>query len=118
MARRKRTDTTALRSAGLRVMLTPAERGKLTNAARREGAPNLSAYARQLLFRRQAAAEVVAETRRNPEAKALAGELRAIGNNLNQVAFQLNATGTLRDWGELREVIDQHKAAVARVLAL
>jgi hypothetical protein len=102
----------------LRVQLTADERGELEKAAERQGAPNLSTYARELLFRRSAAAAVVAETRRNPEAKALAGELRAIGNNLNQVARELNGTGGLRDWGELREVIEMHKAAFERVLAL
>ncbi|MBV9826050.1 MAG: plasmid mobilization relaxosome protein MobC [Alphaproteobacteria bacterium] len=117
MARRKQADASEQRTKFLGVQLTPKERGKLERAAEGEGI-SLSAYARQLLFRRQAAAEVVAETRRNPEAKALAGELRAIGNNLNQVARELNGTGTLRDWGELREVIGLHKRAFERVIAL
>jgi Bacterial mobilisation protein (MobC) len=92
--------------------------------------PTLSAYARELLFRRSAA--VVAATRRNPEAKAImdaldaaAGELNAIGVNLNQIARHLNSTGDLRDWGELREALDLYRdgaeryiGAVERVLAL
>ena len=95
-----------------------------------QGAPTLSAFARELLFRRAAA--VVAATRRNPEAKAImqaldaaAFELSAIGNNLNQIARHLNTTGELRDWGELREALAtfekgeaRHIAAVTRVLDL
>jgi hypothetical protein len=118
MARRKLSDSSERRTEFLGVQLTATERDTLERAAEKEGAPNLSAYARQLLFRRQAAAEVVAETRRNPEAKALAGELRAIGINLNQVARHLNSTGELRDWGELRELITMHKSVFERVLAL
>jgi Bacterial mobilisation protein (MobC) len=118
MARRKQSDDSQRRTAALRVQLTPDERGTLEKAAETNGAPNLSSYARELLFRRYAAAAAVAETRRNPEAKELARELRAIGNNLNQVAFQLNATGTLRDWSELRDVIAEHKRVFARVIAL
>jgi hypothetical protein len=116
MARYERTFSGERRSQGLRVQLTPSERAELEEAAAGQGAPNLSTYARELLFRRSAA--VVAATRRNPEAKALAGELRAIGNNINQIARHLNSTGELRDWGELREAIDLHKQAVLRVLTL
>jgi hypothetical protein len=117
MARRKRSDKTPLRTAHLGVQLTTKEHGELKDAAKEAGT-NLSTYARELLFRRYAAAAVVAEARRNPEAKELARELRAIGNNLNQVAREMNGTGMLRDWGELRDVIDQHKRAFARVIAL
>jgi hypothetical protein len=38
--------------------------------------------------------------------------------NLNQIARHLNTTGDLRDWGELREAMTLHKAAIGRVLAL
>jgi hypothetical protein len=130
MARHKRTFAGEHRTAALRVQLTPAERKKLQQAAEEKGAPNLSTYARNLLFRRSEA--VVAATRRNPEAKALMDELarvgrqlNAIGNNLNQLARHLNTTGDLRDWGELREALaayqrssDMHKLAVSRVLGL
>jgi hypothetical protein len=116
MARYERSYSGPRRTAPLRVQLTPDERAELEKAAEGQGAPNLSTYARELLFRRSAA--VVAATKRNPEAKALAAELRAIGNNLNQVARHLNSTGELRDWGELREAIDLHKQAVLRVLDL
>ena len=116
MARYERSYSGPLRTAALRVQLTPEERGELEGAAKEQGAPNLSTYARELLFRRSAA--VVAATRRNPEAAALMRELRAIGNNLNQVARHMNTTGELRDWGELREALDLHKQAITRVLAL
>ena len=120
MARRKRTDTGEKRTATLRLQLTPAEREELEKAAGRQGAPTLSAYARELLFRRSAA--VVAATRRNPEADALLRELRAGGNGLsasgnllNQIARQLNTTGDLRDFGELRQALEENREAAAVV---
>jgi Bacterial mobilisation protein (MobC) len=130
MARYERTYAGEKRTVKMTLQLTPTERDELDAAATGQGAPTLSAYARELLFRRSAA--VVAATRRNPEAKAImdalteaAGELNAIGNNLNQIARHLNTTGDLRDWDELREALAlfergeaRHIAAVERVLAL
>lgn len=130
MARHKRTYAGERRTAGLRVQLTPGERKELQDAAKQQGAPNLSTFAREMLFRRSAA--VVAATRRNPEAAALmrelqlaARQLNGAGNNLNQIARELNTTGDLRDWRELRDAlkdyqygIDMYKLAVGRVLDL
>ena len=130
MARHKRSYIGEKRTAALRVQLTPSERAELEKDAAGQGAANLSAYARELLFRRSAA--VVAGTRRNPEAagimRALAQAGRALnayGNNLNQIARHLNTTGDLRDWSELREALgdfreiaDDLKSAVGRVLEL
>jgi hypothetical protein len=124
MARYERSYTGERRSVHLGVQLTPSERDELDAAAVRQGAPNLSTYARELMFRRSAA--VTAATRRNPEAKAIikalddaACEHNANGNNLNQIARHLNRTGDLRDWGELREAIDlQRKAAELHIVAL
>jgi hypothetical protein len=116
MARYERSYNGERRTYGLRVMLTLSERDELGAAAASQGAPTLSTYARELLFRRSVA--VVAGTRRNPEAKALMRELSAIGNNLNQIARHLNSTGDLRDWGELREAMTRHKEAISRVLSL
>jgi len=115
MARYDRSYSGERRTEKVTVQLTPTERQELDEAATGQGAA-LSAYARELLFRRSAA--VVAATRRNPEAAALAAELRAVGINLNQIAKHLNSTGGLRDFGELREAIDLHKQAVIRVLTL
>src|SRR5277367_4562819 len=94
MARYERSYSGERRTAPLRLQLTPTERNALEAAAAGQGA-TLSAYARELLFRRAAA--MVADTRRNPEAKALADELRAIGINLNQIARHANTTGELSD---------------------
>jgi hypothetical protein len=123
MARYERSYTGERRSVHLGVQLTPSERDELEAAAMRQGA-SISAYARELIFRRSAA--VTAATRRNPEAKAIikaldeaAYEHSANGNILNQIARHLNTTGDLRDWGELREAIDlQRKAAELHILAL
>jgi len=115
MARYERTYSGEHRTEKVTVQLTPQERRELKDAAEAQGTKP-STYARELIFRRVAA--VVAATRRNPEAAALAAELRACGINLNQIARHLNSTGELRDYGELREAIDLHKQAVLRVLAL
>ena len=130
MARYKRSYVGEKRTAPLCLHLTPTEKDELKKDAAGQGAPSVNAYARELLFRRSAA--VVAATRRYPEADALMRELRTIGiglsapgNNLNQIARQLNTTGDLRDWGELRETIEAVresaelvKRAVGRVLDL
>ena len=68
MARYERSYVGERRTAPLRLQLTPSERAELEAAAARQGAPTLSTYARELLFRRPGG--VVAGTRRNPEAKA------------------------------------------------
>jgi hypothetical protein len=115
MARYDRAYAGERRVVHLGVQITPSERAALEAAAAQQGA-TISAYARELLFRRSAA--VVAATRRNPEAKALMSELNAIGNNLNQIARHLNTTGDLRDFGELREAMTLHKKAISRVLEL
>ena len=105
MGRYERSYAGERRTEKVTVQLMPSERAELEAAAELVGAQNLSIYVRELLFRRSAA--VVAGTRRNPEANAImreidaaAGALNAAGNNLNQIARHLNATGELRDWGD------------------
>ena len=66
----------------------------------------------------EASTPVVAGTRRNPDAKALADELRAIGNNINQLARVANQTGELRRAGELSMVIDRLVTTIDRVIRL
>ena len=115
MARYEKHYTGQKRTAALCVQLTPSERAELDAAAALQGA-SVSDYSRELLFRRSAA--VVAGTRRNPEAAALARELGHLGNNLNQIARHANTTGDLRDLDELEEVLDLIKHALSRVIAL
>jgi uncharacterized protein (DUF1778 family) len=115
VARYERSYEGERRTAPLRLQLTPSERDELDTAAARQGA-TLSAFTRELLFRRSAT--VVAGTRRNPEAAALMRELSAIGNNLNQIARQLNTTGALRHDEALDAALDLHKQAISRVLDL
>lgn len=109
--------------------VTPTERAALDAGAALHGA-TMSEYARALLMSQSGAAYAATSRRRNPEAKAIidamnaAGhELHGIGNNLNQIARHLNATGELRDLPELREALalnrqwtERHIAALERVL--
>ena len=116
MGRYERHDASERRTAFLGIQLTPSERGALGAAAAMHGAPNLSTYARELLFRRSAV--VVAATRRNPEAAALLRELSAIGNNLNQLAHRANAAGYIRSEDDLLAILELHKRAITRVIEL
>jgi hypothetical protein len=68
------------------------------------------------LLRRSAA--VIAATPRNPEVKALMRELSAIGNNLNQIARELNMTGNLRNPDELRDALQWHRLGIEKAMAL
>jgi hypothetical protein len=108
MARYRATDTSERRTAGLTVQLTPSERKQLGDAALRADAP-IGEYVRRLCLRRQGDAPVVAGTRQNPDAKLLAEELRAIGNNLNQLARVANQTGELRREAQLSMTILRSK---------
>jgi hypothetical protein len=118
MARyRASEDTGERRTAGLTVHLTPTERKELGEAARREGAP-VGDYVRQVCLRRGGQTQTVGGTRRSPDAKALADELRAIGINLNQLAHVANTVGDLRHESALGTTIDLLKVAMSRVIAL
>jgi hypothetical protein len=117
MARYRATDTAERRTASLRSWVTPAEHQRIREAATRAGTP-LSDYVRELCLHRGGQPRVVAGTQRNPAAKALADELRAIGINLNQLARVANQTGELRREGELSMTIDLLKAAMQKAIGL
>ena len=118
MARyRAAADTGERRTAGLTVQFTPAERQQLDVAARQEGAA-VGEYVRQLCLRRGGQAQTVAGARRNPDAKRLADELRAIGINLNQQTRIANQVGDVRREEDLEATIDLLKVAISRVIAL
>jgi len=110
-------DTGERRTAGLTLWLTPTERQQLGDAARQNGAP-LGEYIRELCLRRGGQTPIVAGTQRNPDAKRLADELRAIGINLNQLAHVANAVGGIRRENELDRVIEQLTDALSRVIGL
>jgi hypothetical protein len=129
LARYEKTYTGERRTVHVGFYVTPSEAAELDAGADRRGFSR-SDYARELLFRR--AAESVAGTRRNPEAAgieraldAAAFENNAVGVNLNQIARQLNTTGDLRDWPELRDALrtyrrigELYEQALARLIAL
>jgi uncharacterized protein (DUF1778 family) len=115
MARYEQSYSGERRTAALRVQLTPAERQQLETAAAESGA-SLSDYVRELCLRK--IQPVVAGTRRNPEAKALADELRRVGNNLNQLTHHANAEGRFPEIRDLSQTITLVKAALARIIAL
>ena len=93
------------RTSALHVQLTPGERAELEAAAASAGVASLSAFARFLFFRRPFDAGPVAATRRNPDASRLAGELKAIGNNLNQLTHLAHRTGAVASEDDLRATI-------------
>ncbi len=116
MARYDRSYTGEWRTEHVGFYVTPSEAAEL-DAGRLSRGGTRSEYARELLFRRTAA--VIADVRRNPEAKALADELRAIGINLNQIARHANIGGEIADMiDELEDTLTAIKAATARVISL
>jgi hypothetical protein len=131
MARYDRSYTGERRTEHIGFYVTPSEAAELDAGRTRRGATR-SEYARELLFRRSA--EIVAGTRRNPEAAAIIRALdhaayqnSAVGNLLNQLARHGHTTGEL---GALRladlddaiarfnEIADLYKAALSRVIGL
>jgi hypothetical protein len=119
MARYERSYTGERRTAPLRLKLTPSEFAELEIAAAETGAPTLSQFARELLFRRLVAV-VAAGMRRNPEAKALRDAINAVGNNLNQLMRHGNSTGELgpERMAEVDDVLRALKAAARRTAEL
>jgi hypothetical protein len=114
MARYERSYTGERRTAFLGVQLTPTERDELEAAADLAGAPSLSEFARELLFRRLGRPGTVAGTRRDPQTAALMQALDgaayqhgAAGNLLNQLMRHAHTTGELgeRRVAELDELI-------------
>jgi hypothetical protein len=120
VARYERSYTGERRTEKMTVQLTPTERAELASAAEHGGAPTLSEFARELLFRRLGTPGVVAGTRRNPQAAALIHELNALGNNLNQIARHANTTGELGSarLAEVDDVLLAIKRAASRVYDL
>jgi hypothetical protein len=110
-------DTGERRTAGFTVQFTPSERAQLGDAAPQNGAP-LGEYIRDCCLRRGGQSPIVAGTQRNPDAKRLADELRAIGINLNQIAHIANATGDIRRAEALDMTLDLLVTAMSRVIEL
>jgi hypothetical protein len=117
MARYRADVAAERRTASLRSWVTPEEKQRLEAEAQAAGG-GLSDYVRQLCFRRGGQPQAVAGARRNPDAKRLADELRAIGINLNQLAHVANSVGDIRREDELERVIDLVKVTMSRVIAL
>jgi Bacterial mobilisation protein (MobC) len=115
MARYAKSDASERRTASLRLQLTPSERAELEKGAAEAGTP-LSQYVRELCFRRSGDAPVVAGTKRNPGARALAYELSAIGNNLNQLTRIANSTKAVPQLYELQITTGFIKAALKSVI--
>lgn len=117
MARYRADNAAERRTVSLRSWVTPEEKQRLEAEARAAG-NGLSEYVRYLCTRRAGQAPTVAGTRRNPDAKRLADELRAIGINLNQIAHIANSVGDVRHEDVLEATIDQLKVTMSRVIAL
>jgi hypothetical protein len=119
MARYARSYAGERRTVKRTVKLTASEDAELEAGATQTGAPNVSEFARELLFRRLTNV-VAAGTRRNPETKALRDAINAIGNNLNQLMRHGNSTGELghERLEEVDNVLRELKAAARRVVEL
>lgn len=117
MARYAKSDVGERRTASLCLQLTPSERAELEKGATDAGT-HLSEYVRELCFRRSGDAPVVAGTKRNPDARALARELTAIGNNLNQLARVANSTKAMPHLHQLALATGFLKTALTRVIEL
>ncbi len=118
MARYDRSYVGERRTASVHVQLTPDERAELETAAAETGFASLSAFVRTLCLRRLADAPRVAGARRSPDAQGLMYELKAIGNNLNQLTHIANTVQDMPAENELHVVTGLLKAAMARVIAL
>ena len=110
MARYRADNAAERRTVSLRSWVTPEEKQRVEAEARAAG-NGLSEYVRSALPRRGGQTPIVAGTRRNPDAKRLADELRAIGINLNQIAHVANTDGDLRRVGMLE---DDHRPVDGR----
>jgi len=115
MPRYERSYTGERRTASVRVKLTPSEKTALESAAAARGG-SVSDYMRESCLVRRGGAPP--EVRRNPEARKLMEELRAIGNNLNQIARHTNVIKEITRPDELAATLRELKAAMARVIAL
>jgi Bacterial mobilisation protein (MobC) len=98
------------------VMLTPSEDQQLEKSAAAAGT-QFSEHVRELCLR-HVDAGTVAGTKRNPEARAIARELTAIGNNLNQLARVANTTQALPQLDDLHETTGLLKAVFRRIIEL
>jgi hypothetical protein len=119
VARYERNYTGEKRTVKRTVKLTPTEDAELGAGAAQTGAPNVSEFTRELLFRRLMAV-VAAGMRRNPEIKALRDAINALGNNLNQLMRHGNSTGELgpERLADVDDVLRELKAAARRVIEL
>jgi hypothetical protein len=116
LARLRRDFDGERRTAGLTVQFTPSERAELESGAQAGGLP-IGAYIRELCLNRGAPV-IVNTVRRNPEGKQLVDELRAIGINLNQIAWHANTYGAIDKPDDLRSALQILKHAMAHVLTL
>jgi hypothetical protein len=116
VARYERSYSGERRTVKRTVKLTPSEDAELEAGAVNAGAPTVSQFARELMFRRLATV-VAAGARRNPEAKALRDAINAVGNNLNQLMRHGNATGELgpERLADVEDVLRRLKTAARRV---
>lgn len=114
MARYEQSYAGERRTAHVGIQLTPTERADLQAAAQQRG-QGLGEYVRDMCFRRPGP---LPEARRNPISRELIHELRAVGNNLNQLTRIANTFGEIRRTDELDQTLMLLRAAIAKVLDL
>lgn len=117
MGRYAQTDASERRTARLDIKISPTEQAELRALAARRGA-RPSAFARALIFRRLTTAGAAPEARDNADASALVRQLKALGNNVNQLTKHANETRRIALEAELRALLAEVKRAIAHVLDL
>ena len=121
MPRHKREFAGEKRSAYVGIFMTPTAKAALEMAAMGQR-QSVSSFAAGLLETRTAEAMAAAAevSQRHPDIRPLIEELSRLGNNLNQIAHQLNASGQLTPDREelLLDLGVLLKAALARIIAL
>ena len=110
MPRWKKDYTGERRTASITFQVTPSERRVIDSVL---AGMSLAEYCRRCCVKGAAGAPRIPLH----EIRALDAQLRRAGNNLNQVAYHLNAGGDPR-LENIDETIDGLKAALARIAAL
>jgi len=112
MARPRKQDAAERRSAFFGFQVTPAERAEIDRRAALSGLHG-SEWGRRMLL---TDARLPAPAARDPAAiRRIRAEIAHVGNNWNQMAHHVNATGDVPSQNALKEIGDAIIAALKKV---